>query len=218
MTVGEVLRAAAEYLTAKASTPRASMPSCCSSQALGLSRIELYTQHDRPLTEAERAAARALVERRGRREPLAYVLGEWGFRRLTLRPTRARSCRGPRRRSWSSAASRSSRASGAARRRRRHGLRRDRARDRRRASRRRVVATDLSEDALALAARTPNGSGSRSSSSGRACSTGLFGPFDLVVSNPPYVLAGGDRRARSRRSATGSRGSRSSTPARPRRS
>ena len=33
--------------------------------ALGLSRLELYTQHDRPLTEAERAAARALVERRG---------------------------------------------------------------------------------------------------------------------------------------------------------
>src|SRR5437868_15089931 len=50
-----------------------------------MSRIELYTQHDRPLSDDERAAARALVERRGKREPLAYVLGEWGFRRLTLR-------------------------------------------------------------------------------------------------------------------------------------
>ena len=27
----------------------------------------------------------SLLERRARREPLAYVLGEWGFRRLTLR-------------------------------------------------------------------------------------------------------------------------------------
>ena len=33
----------------------------------------------------ELAVARELVERRGRREPLAYILGEWGFRRLTLR-------------------------------------------------------------------------------------------------------------------------------------
>src|SRR5437868_6056702 len=54
-------------------------------RALGLTRLELYTQHDRPLTEAERAAARVLVERRGKREPLAYVLGDWDFRRLTLR-------------------------------------------------------------------------------------------------------------------------------------
>src|SRR5204863_2803012 len=53
--------------------------------ALGLSRVELYTQHDRPLSDDERAAVRALVRRRGCREPLAYVLGEWGFRRLTLR-------------------------------------------------------------------------------------------------------------------------------------
>ena len=84
VTLGEVLRAAAEYLERKGvDSPRLDAELLLS-QALGLSRIELYTQHDRPLTEAERAAARALVERRGRREPLAYVLGEWGFRRLTL--------------------------------------------------------------------------------------------------------------------------------------
>src|SRR3954451_16105623 len=46
--------------------------------------MQLYTEHDRPLTEAERAAARQLVQRRGRREPLAYVLGDWAFHRLTL--------------------------------------------------------------------------------------------------------------------------------------
>jgi release factor glutamine methyltransferase len=37
-----------------------------------------------PLEEAELRRLRSLVERRARREPLAYVLGGWGFRRLTL--------------------------------------------------------------------------------------------------------------------------------------
>src|SRR5438876_663217 len=57
-------------------------------RAWGLSRLELYTQHDRPLTAAERGAARALVERRASREPLAYVLGDEGFRRLVLKTDR----------------------------------------------------------------------------------------------------------------------------------
>ena len=39
---------------------------------------------ERPLTLSELDEARALVVRRGTREPLQYVLGEWGFRRLTL--------------------------------------------------------------------------------------------------------------------------------------
>lgn len=53
-------------------------------RALGLERIELYTQHDRPVTSAERDAARALVARRGRREPVAYILGTRAFRGLEL--------------------------------------------------------------------------------------------------------------------------------------
>ncbi len=85
MTLQEVLRAATEYLERKGiATPRLDAELILA-QVLGLTRLELYTQHDRPLTEAERTAARALVERRGKREPLAHVLGEWGFRRLTLR-------------------------------------------------------------------------------------------------------------------------------------
>jgi release factor glutamine methyltransferase len=50
---------------------------------LGVSRSELHTA-DEPLDEVQREQFRRLVERRARREPLAYVLGEWGFRRLTL--------------------------------------------------------------------------------------------------------------------------------------
>ncbi len=52
--------------------------------ALDLSPAELYGSLDRPLDAAERERLRTLVSRRSRREPLAYVLGEWGFRRLTL--------------------------------------------------------------------------------------------------------------------------------------
>ena len=43
---------------------------------------------DRPLSAAELDEARALVRRRAAGEPLQYVLGEWGFRRLTLRVDR----------------------------------------------------------------------------------------------------------------------------------
>jgi release factor glutamine methyltransferase len=53
----------------------------------GLSRSELYSV-DRELSEDELRRLRALVERRREREPLAYILGEWGFRRLTLKVDR----------------------------------------------------------------------------------------------------------------------------------
>lgn len=50
---------------------------------LGLTRTELYVS-DRELSADELGRLAALVGRRRAREPLAYVLGEWGFRRLTL--------------------------------------------------------------------------------------------------------------------------------------
>ncbi len=85
MTLGEVLAATTEYLARKGvGTPRLDAELILA-HAFGLTRLELYTSFDKPLNESERAAARTLVERRGRREPLAYILGEWGFRRLVLR-------------------------------------------------------------------------------------------------------------------------------------
>ena len=85
MTLGESLQASSELLAQKGvDSPRLDAELLVG-KALGLSRIELYTRSDRPLSEAEQAAAEALVERRAGREPLAYILGEWGFRRLTLR-------------------------------------------------------------------------------------------------------------------------------------
>ncbi len=85
MNLAEVLRGATEYLERHGvESPRVDAELILA-RALGLQRIELYTQHDRPLTEAERAEARELVQRRAKREPLAYVLGDWDFRRLTLK-------------------------------------------------------------------------------------------------------------------------------------
>jgi release factor glutamine methyltransferase len=84
VNVGEVVRRATEYLAGKGvDSPRLDAEHLLG-KALGLSRVQLYMHLDRPLTEPERDAYRELIRRRGEREPLAYVLGEWDFRRLTL--------------------------------------------------------------------------------------------------------------------------------------
>lgn len=51
---------------------------------LGTTRSGLRADGRRELDDAALAELSRLVARRERREPLAYVLGEWGFRRLTL--------------------------------------------------------------------------------------------------------------------------------------
>ncbi|MFH1153418.1 MAG: peptide chain release factor N(5)-glutamine methyltransferase [Pseudomonadota bacterium] len=51
---------------------------------LGLERLDLYLQFDRPLNPGELAAYRALVARRVRREPVAYITGTKGFWELEL--------------------------------------------------------------------------------------------------------------------------------------
>jgi release factor glutamine methyltransferase len=191
VTLGEVLSATADYLARKGvDTPRLDAELILA-HALQLSRLELYTQHDRTLTEAERAAARPLVERRGRREPLAYVLGEWGFRRLVLR-TDARALV-PRpeteivvERALAVIA----------------GLERPRVVDVGTGSGAIalaivdehpgaiVTATDLSAEALALARENAGRLGLEIETVQTSLLDGLAGPFDLVVSNPPYVSAG----------------------------
>jgi len=47
--------------------------------AVGLDRLQLYVQFDRPATEPERDAARELIRRRGGREPVALILGDKEF-------------------------------------------------------------------------------------------------------------------------------------------
>jgi release factor glutamine methyltransferase len=55
---------------------------------LGVKRLDLYLQHDRPVTPDELAAYRTYVRRRLQREPLQYITGEAAFRKLVLRVDR----------------------------------------------------------------------------------------------------------------------------------
>lgn len=81
MTVAEALRLAEEQLaTADVDTPRVDAELLVA-HVLGSSRTEVLLEPDREVPPE----LDGLLERRTEREPLAYVLGEWGFRRLTLR-------------------------------------------------------------------------------------------------------------------------------------
>jgi release factor glutamine methyltransferase len=84
MTPLEAVRAAAQELaSAGVPSPRVDAEHLVA-HVLGLSRTELYVASER-LSDEETGRLRSLLERRRRREPLAYILGEWGFRRLVLR-------------------------------------------------------------------------------------------------------------------------------------
>ncbi len=219
MILQEVLQAATEYLERKGVERPRLDAELILAEALGLTRLELYTQHDRPLTEQERAAARALVERRGKREPLAYVLGTWGFRHLTLKTDSRALVPRPETEIVVEAAlaliagkdapavldvGAGSGAIALAIAGEHPGAR--------------VTALDNSPDALALARENATLTGIEIELVGGDLHDPLpGGPYDLVVSNPPYVSATSSSRS-SRRCATGSRKPRSSTTVRPRRS
>jgi release factor glutamine methyltransferase len=194
LTVGDVLKASTGFLASKGvPSPRVDAEHLVAG-ALGVSRLDLYLQHERPLTEAELASARELVRRRGTREPLAYVLGEWGFRRLTLSTDPRALIPRPETEvvverclarladlehpdvldvgtgSGAIALAIADEHPGA-----------------------RVTAIDVSEDALALAAENVERTGleARVVLARHDLASGLHGgPYDLVVSNPPYVLPG----------------------------
>ncbi len=83
-TVLSVLRGAEGWLARRGiDAPRRSAELLLG-HVLGLSKLQLYLAHDRPLDATERAAMRALLARRGDGEPVAYVLGSWSFRGLEL--------------------------------------------------------------------------------------------------------------------------------------
>jgi release factor glutamine methyltransferase len=83
-TVLSVLRGAEQWLARRGiDAPRRSSELLLG-KVLGLSRLALYLEHDRPLDADERSAMRDLVARRGQGEPVAYLLGSWEFRGLEL--------------------------------------------------------------------------------------------------------------------------------------
>ncbi len=55
------------------------------SEATGLSRMHLFVNFDRPLSEDERSVLRDFVRRRGAGEPLQYITGEVAFRHITVK-------------------------------------------------------------------------------------------------------------------------------------
>jgi len=84
MTVSEALAGAAERLEAAGVDSPSVDAEWLLAHVLGLSRTELQVESTKEVSEQEQRSFAASVDRRVRREPLAYVLGEWGFRRLTL--------------------------------------------------------------------------------------------------------------------------------------
>jgi release factor glutamine methyltransferase len=83
-TVKDVLALASAYLEAKGSPTARLDAELLVGHALGMPRLDLYLHHDRPLTEDELARVRPLLRRRADLEPVAYIVGQTGFRRLTL--------------------------------------------------------------------------------------------------------------------------------------
>jgi len=86
--VREALASSSERLAAaRVESPRVDAETLVA-HVLGVRRSELALAPARVLGDEELATLEALVARREAREPLAYVLGEWGFRRLTLQVDR----------------------------------------------------------------------------------------------------------------------------------
>jgi release factor glutamine methyltransferase len=83
-TLGEVLRLSTAHLERHGSPTARLDAELLLGHALGLGRVELYTGFERPPSEAELSDCRELIARRAKREPVAYILGRWGFRGLDL--------------------------------------------------------------------------------------------------------------------------------------
>ncbi len=191
MTVREALQDAGRKLKAAGCESPYIDAELLLAHALALGRAELFANPERVLADHEERRFRGMVERRARREPTAYVLGEWGFRGLTL--SIGPHVLVPR-----------SETEGVVDRALQHiaGLESPLVLDVGTGSGAialalaaehpgvRVVATDISADALAVAAKNRV----RTGLEGRVelvlghLVAGVRGPFDLVVSNPPYVL------------------------------
>jgi len=159
-------------------------------KALGSTRTALYADAGRELAERESADLERLVARRVAREPLAYILGEWGFRRLTLKVDRrvlvprpetevvVERClellRGLDRPAVLDVGTGSGAIALAIA-------------DEHPGSR--VSAIDVSAGALEVARENARATGIEVAFAEQDVREGLEGRYDLVVSNPPYVTA-----------------------------
>jgi release factor glutamine methyltransferase len=88
LTVLEIIKRTTEFLQKHGiESPRLNAELLVG-HSLGLKRMQLYLQFERPLAEAELAKLRPLVKRRSEREPLQYIVGTTDFSGLTLKVDR----------------------------------------------------------------------------------------------------------------------------------
>lgn len=88
ITILEVVRLSTEYLGQKGiESPRRQAEELIS-DVLGIARIRLYTDFDRPLTAPELDICRERLARRGKGEPAAYINGEVEFHDCKLKVDR----------------------------------------------------------------------------------------------------------------------------------
>lgn len=88
LTVLEIIKKTTDFFAAKGIESARLNAELLIGQALGLKRMALYLQFERPLSEPELDKIRPLVRRRGQREPLQYILGETEFHGLKLKVDR----------------------------------------------------------------------------------------------------------------------------------
>jgi release factor glutamine methyltransferase len=186
-TVLEALQRATSFLERKGVPEPRLEAEVLFASALGRTRLQLYTGFDQPLLGPEIATYRALLVRRAAGEPTAYLTGEKEFWSLSLHvDPRVLIPRPDTERLVEAALARGGReileigtGSGAIA----VALAKE-------LPEARVVATDVSEDALAVARENVERHGLEARIELRAGD--LFAPvagerFDLVVSNPPYI-------------------------------
>ena len=88
LTVLEIIKKTTDFFSAKGIESSRLNAELLIGHALGLKRMQLYLQFERPLAEPELEKIRPLVRRRGQREPLQYILGEVEFHGLKLKVDR----------------------------------------------------------------------------------------------------------------------------------
>lgn len=88
LTLLEIIKRTADFLEGRGVENARLNAEHLVGQALGLKRMQLYLQFEKPLSEAELERIRPLVRRRGLREPLQHIVGEVDFAGLRLRSDR----------------------------------------------------------------------------------------------------------------------------------
>jgi len=87
VTIVEVLKLSADYLARHGSDSGRLDAELLLAHVLHVRRLDLYLKFDRPLTETELSAYRSLIGKRGKGEPVAYLVGHKEFMGLDFEVT-----------------------------------------------------------------------------------------------------------------------------------